>query len=98
MAIQMMEKSLCKRRNGRSYLQFNNVCQLRAAVSDVYSATSTAHKSRYSLNSHRVSVMHMYKGSMQSESMENLLRARRGGSQRTKIVINPWIPWWSIIS
>ena len=73
--IQIMEKSLGKGRNGRKYIQFNTFHQLRASVSDVYSATSTAQKSRYSLNSHRVSVMHMYKGFMQSESMENLLRA-----------------------
>ena len=31
-SIQMVEDSLGKGRNGRNYLQFNNFCQLRAAV------------------------------------------------------------------
>ena len=34
-AIQILEKSLCKVRNRRNYLQFNTFRQLRASVSDV---------------------------------------------------------------
>ena len=68
-AIQMMYKSLCKVRNGGHYLQFNTVHKLWASVSDVYSATSTAHESRYSLKSHWSSVIHVYKGAMQSALM-----------------------------
>ena len=45
-AIQILEKSLCKVRDGRYYLEFNTVRKLRAAVSDIYSAMSTAHASR----------------------------------------------------
>ena len=63
--IQILEKSLCKRINRRNYLQFSTVHQLRAAVSYVYSATSTAHDSRYPLESHWGSVLHMYEGDMQ---------------------------------
>ena len=59
-AIQILEKSLCKVRDGRDYLEFNTVRQLRAAVSDIYSATSTAHASRYSLKSHWGSVLNTY--------------------------------------
>ena len=44
--IQILEKSLCKGKNGRDYLQFITVRQLREAVSDVYSATSTAQARR----------------------------------------------------
>ena len=43
---------------------------MRAAVSDFYSATSTAHESIYSLKSHRGIVIHMYKGYIQPELME----------------------------
>ena len=69
-AIQILEKYLCKVRDGRDCLQFNTVRQLRAAVSDVYSATHTAHNLRYSLKSHRGSVIHMYKGAVQSALVE----------------------------
>ena len=41
-----------------------------SAVSNVYSATSTDHKSRYSLKSHTGSVLDMYEGDMQSALME----------------------------
>ena len=34
-AIQILDKSLCKGRNGRNYLQFNTVRQLQTGVSDV---------------------------------------------------------------
>ena len=69
-AIHILEKSLCKGKNERDYLQFNTVCQLRSAVSDVYSATSTSHKSRYSLKSQHDSVLHMYEGDMQLALMK----------------------------
>ena len=46
-AIEILEKSLGKFRDGINYLQFNTVCQLQVAVSDVYSATSPAHERRY---------------------------------------------------
>ena len=60
--ILIMEKALGKGINGRNYLQFNTFRQMRAAVSDIYSATSTDHERRYSLNSHRGSVLHMCEG------------------------------------
>ena len=68
--IQITGKSLCKVRNGRGYLYFNTVHQLRAEVSDVYSEISTAHESRYSLKSHQGSVLHMYEVSMQLALIE----------------------------
>ena len=64
MAIQMLDNSLWKVINKRDYLQFNTVRQLRAAVLDVYSATSMSHASRYLPKSHLVSVLHIYKGAM----------------------------------
>ena len=61
---------MCKGINGRDYLQFITVRQLRVAVSEVYSETPTGHKIRYSLKSHPGSVLHMYEGSIQSVFME----------------------------
>ena len=46
MDIKILEKYLCKGINRRYYLQFDNVCQFRSAVSDVYSATYTTNASR----------------------------------------------------
>ena len=42
-AIQLMGKSLCKVKKRRDCLQFNTICQLRAAVSYIYSTTSMAY-------------------------------------------------------
>ena len=77
MVIQMLDKSLGKGRKGRNYLQFKTVRQLRAEVSDVYSATSMAHKSRYSLKSHRGSVINMYEGAMQSALMKKFVKGTK---------------------
>ena len=63
-SVQILEKSLCKGINGRKYLHFNNFCQLQLLVLYVYPATSTAHKSIYSLKSHQGSLLHMYEGDM----------------------------------
>ena len=68
-AIQILENCFSKGRNGRDYSKINTDHQLRAAVSDVYSAMSMAHASRYSLNSPQFSVLHMYEGVMQSSLM-----------------------------
>ena len=64
--IQMLEKSLSNGRNTRNYLQLNTVRQLRAAAPDIYSATSDAHSSCYSLKYNHISVLHMYEGAMHS--------------------------------
>ena len=74
MDIQILNKSLCTGRNKRSYLQFNTFRQLLALVSDVYSATSTYHKSRYSLKSHQGIILNMYEGAMQSALMERFVK------------------------
>ena len=68
--IQIMEKYLFKGINGREYLQFNTFHQLRAAVSDVYSTTPTAHGIIYSLKSNWGSLLHIYEGSIHSSFME----------------------------
>ena len=73
-SIQIMDKSLCKGRNRRNYLHFNTVCQLQAAVSDVYSMISKTHESGYSLKSHQGSVIHMYEGDMQSALVEKFVK------------------------
>ena len=73
-ALQILEKSLCKGRKIIKYLWFNTICQLRAAVSDVYSAASTDHESIYSLKSHRGSVIHMYVGYMESSLTEKFVK------------------------
>ena len=64
--IQVLEKSLSNGRNTRNYLQLNTVRQLRAAAPDIYSATSDAHSSCYSLKYNHRSVLHMYEGAMHS--------------------------------
>ena len=58
-----------QRNKWKNHLQLNTSRQLRAAVSYVYSATSTAHESRYSLKSYRGNVLHMYEVDMQSALM-----------------------------
>ena len=77
MAIQILDKSFCKGRNGIYSLQFNDIPQLREVVSDVYSATSMAHASRYSLRSHQVSVLQMYEGAMHLALMEILVKVNK---------------------
>ena len=69
MAIQMLEKSFSNGSNGRNYLQFNMVSQLRTAELDIYSATAADHSSCYSLKSNLRSVLHMCEGPMQSSLM-----------------------------
>ena len=76
-SIQIMDKSLCKGRNRRNYLHFNTVCQLQAAVSDVYSMISKTHESGYSLKSHQGSVIHMYEGDMQSALVEKKFKGMK---------------------
>ena len=71
MEIQMLEKSLANRINGKNYLKFIKVRQLWAAASDIYSATAATHSSHYSVRYHFGSVLHMYEGTMQSLLMEN---------------------------
>ena len=73
-AIQKLEKSLANRRNSKNYIQFNTIRKLRAAALDIYSATSAAHSSRYSLKYHRGSVIHMYERVMQSSLMERFAK------------------------
>ena len=68
-AIQMLEKSL-KRGKNASYTQFDSVRQLRAAASNLYSATSTHCESPLSLKAASGAVLHMYNGPMQSVLME----------------------------
>ena len=77
LAIQMLEKSFSNGRNGRNYLQFNMVRQLRSAASDIYSATAASRSSLYSLKSHCGSVLHMYEGEMQSLLMERLSKGMK---------------------
>ena len=76
-SIQIMYKSFCKGRNRRIYLQFNTVRQLWAAVSYLYSMTSTTHKSRYPLKSHQGSVLHMYEGDIQSALVEKFVKGMK---------------------
>ena len=76
-AIQKLEKSLANRRNGKNYIQFNTIRKLRAAALDIYSATSAAHSSRYSLKSHRRSVLNIYEDVMQSLLMERLSKGTK---------------------
>ena len=59
---------------------------MRAAVSEVYSATSTAHESRYSLNSHQGSVLHIYKRAIHSDLMEIFYK----GTKRRILVESDW--------
>ena len=73
-ALQMLEKTLKKGRHGRDYQQFDSVRPLRAAMSDLYSASFSGHEARYSLKSHRGNVLHMYEGPMQSAFMERFVR------------------------
>ena len=70
MEIQMLEKSLANRINGKNYLKFRKVRQLWAAASDIYSATAATHSSHYSVRYHFGSVLHMYEGAIQSSLME----------------------------
>ena len=70
MAIKIMEKGLCKGIKGRYHLKFNIVYQLQATVSYIYYAISMDQASRYSQKSHQSSVLHMYKGDMQSSLIE----------------------------
>ena len=76
-SIQILEKFLCKGRNGRDYLQFNTVCQLRAAASYVSSSTSMDHASIHSLKSHMGSVLHMYEVDMKSALIEIFSKVTR---------------------
>ena len=73
-ALQMFEKILQKGRHSRNYQQFDFVCPLQAAVSDLYSASFAGHEARYSLKSHRGNVLHMYEGPKQSAFMEWFVR------------------------
>ena len=76
-AIQMLEQSLLPGRHGRPYQQFNSVRKLRAAISDIYSASAASHSARYSLKSHGGNVLHMYEGPMQSSFMERFVRGMK---------------------
>ena len=72
-AIQMLDKSLCKVRNVRNNFQLNTVRQFWEGVSYVYYATYTADESRYSLKSHQGIVLQMYEGDMLLELMEKFV-------------------------
>ena len=89
--IQILDKSLCKGINGRYYLNFNIVHQLRVSVSDIYSAAPTTHTRRYSLKSHWGRVLHMYEGTIQLELMERFYKGMKSRmpeySDRNKLVI-----------
>ena len=75
--IYTLEKYLSNGSNGRNYLQFNMVRQLRVAASEIYAATDAANSSTYFLKSHHGIVLHMYEGVMQSFIMERFPKGNK---------------------
>ena len=69
-ALLMLEKSIKPGRNSKTYTQFDSCRSYRSAASNLYSASAQGAFEHLSLKSLKGSVMHTYRGSMQSIFME----------------------------
>ncbi len=77
LAMLILEKALQPGRKNRPYQQFATVRQLRAAASNVYSATAQSSKLRYTLKSIAGDTAHMYEGETQTILMERFMKGMR---------------------
>ena len=77
LAMLILEKALQPGRKNRPYQQFATVRQLRAAASNVYSASAQSSKLRYTLKSVAGDTAHMYEGETQTLLMERFMKGMR---------------------